>query len=61
MKHFKQLFPIHQAIKQLSNIMLYRPLIYYSAKEETLKRSYFVLHRRGDFVHTESSDYLTVL
>lgn len=31
------------------------------AKEEALRRGYFVLQRSGDLVHTESSDHLTVL
>ena len=31
------------------------------AKEEALRRGYFVLQRCGDLVHSESSDYLTVL
>ena len=31
------------------------------AKQEALRRGYFVLQRSGDLVHTESSDHLTVL
>ncbi len=59
MKHFKQLFPIYQAFKQYGAIATFH--INDDAKEEALRRGYFVLQRSGDLVHTESSDYLTVL
>jgi hypothetical protein len=59
MKHFKQLFPIYQAFKQYGAIAAFH--INDDAKEEALRRGYFVLQRSGDLVHTESSDYLTVL
>jgi hypothetical protein len=59
MKHFKQLFPIYRAYKQYGAIATFH--INDDAKEEALKRGYFVLQRSGDLVHTESSDHLTVL
>ena len=59
MKHFKQLFPIYQAFKQYGAIAAFH--INDDAKEEALRRGYFVLQRSGNLVHTESSDYLTVL
>ena len=59
MKHFKQLFPIYQAFKQYGAIAAFH--INDDAKEEALRRGYFVLQRSGDLVHTESSEYLTVL
>jgi len=59
MKHFKQLFPIYQAFKQYGAIAAFH--INDDAKEEALRRGYFVLQRCGDLVHTESSEYLTVL
>jgi hypothetical protein len=59
MKHFKQLFPIYQAFKQYGAIAAFH--INDEAKEEALRRGYFVLQRSGDLVHTESSDHLAVL
>lgn len=59
MKHFKQLFPIYQTFKQYGAIAAFH--INDDAKEEALRRGYFVLQRSGDLVHTESSDHLTVL
>jgi hypothetical protein len=59
MKHFKPLFPIYQAFKQYGAIAAFH--INDDAKEEALRRGYFVLQRSGDLVHTESSDHLTVL
>jgi hypothetical protein len=59
MKHFKQLFPIYKAFKQYGAIAAFH--INNDAKEEALRRGYFVLQRSGDLVHTESSNYLTVL
>ncbi|MDO9048430.1 MAG: hypothetical protein Q7U66_11940 [Methylobacter sp.] len=59
MKHFKQLFPIYRAFKQYGAIAAFH--INNDAKEEALRRGYFVLQRSGDLVHTESSDHLTVL
>ena len=59
MKHFKQLFPIYQAFKQYGAIAAFH--INDDAKEEALRRGYFVLQRSGDLVHTESSEHLTVL
>ena len=59
MRHFKRLFPIYQAFKQYGAIAAFH--INDDAKEEALKRGYFVLQRSGDLVHTESSDCLTVL
>ena len=59
MRHFKKLFPIYQAFKQYGAIAAFH--INDDAKEEALRRGYFVLQRSGDLVHTESSDYLTVL
>jgi hypothetical protein len=59
MRHFKQLFPIYQEFKQYGAIAAFH--INDDAKEEALRRGYFVLQRSGDLVHTESSDYLTVL
>jgi len=59
MKHFKQLFPIYQSFKQYGAIAAFH--INDDAKEEALRRGYFVLQRSGDLVHTESSEHLTVL
>ena len=59
MKHFKQLFPIYQAFKQYGAIAAFH--INDDAKEEALRRGYFVLQRSGDLVHTESGEHLTVL
>ncbi|SJM88962.1 conserved hypothetical protein [Crenothrix polyspora] len=59
MKHFKQLFPIYQNFKQYGAIASFH--INDDAKEEALKRGYFVLQRSGDVVHTESSEHLRVL
>lgn len=59
MRHFKQLFPIYQHYKQYGAIASFH--INDDAKEEALKRGYFVLQRSGDVVHTESGEYLTVL
>ena len=59
MKHFKQLFPIYQSFKQYGAIAAFH--INNDAKEEALRRGYFVLQRSGDLVHTESSEHLTVL
>jgi hypothetical protein len=59
MKHFKPLFPIYRAFKQYGAIAAFH--INDEAKEEALRRGYFVLQRTGDLVHTESSDYLKVL
>jgi predicted AAA+ superfamily ATPase len=59
MKNFKKLFPIYQAFKQYGAIAAFH--INDNAKEEALRRGYFVLQRSGDLVHTESSEHLTVL
>ena len=59
MKHFKQLFPIYQNFKQYGAIASFH--INDDAKEEALKRGYFVLQRSGDVVHTESGEHLRVL
>jgi hypothetical protein len=59
MRHFKQLFPIYQDYKQYGAIAAFH--INDDAKEEALKRGYFVLQRSGDLVHTESGEQLTVL
>ena len=59
MKNFKPLFPIYRAFKQYGAIAAFH--INDEAKEEALRRGYFVLQRTGDLVHTESSDYLKVL
>jgi Holliday junction resolvase-like predicted endonuclease len=59
MKHFKQLFPIYQSYKQYGAIAAFH--INDDAKQEALRRGYFVLQRSGDLVHTESSEHLTVL
>ena len=59
MRHFKKLFPIYQAFKQYGAIAAFH--INDDAKEEALRRGYFVLQRSGDLIHTESSDHLTVL
>ena len=59
MKHFKQLFPIYQSFKQYGAIAAFH--INDDAKNEALRRGYFVLQRSGDLVHTESSEHLTVL
>ena len=59
MKNFKKLFPIYQAFKQYGAIAAFH--INDDAKQEALRRGYFVLQRSGDLVHTESSDHLTVL
>ncbi len=58
MKHFKQLFPIYQSFKQYGAIAAFH--INDDAKEEALRRGYFVLQRSGDLVHTESGEHLTV-
>ena len=59
MKNFKKLFPIYQAFKQYGAIAAFH--INDDAKQEALRRGYFVLQRSGDLVHTDSSDHLTVL
>ncbi|UOA08562.1 hypothetical protein [Methylobacter sp. S3L5C] len=59
MKNFKKLFPIYQAFKQYGAIAAFH--INDDAKEEALRRGYFVLQRSGDLVHTESGEHLTVL
>jgi Holliday junction resolvase-like predicted endonuclease len=59
MRNFKKLFPIYQAFKQYGAIAAFH--INDDAKQEALKRGYFVLQRSVDLVHTESSDHLTVL
>jgi len=59
MKHFKQLFPIYQSFKQYGAIAAFH--INDDAKQEALRRGYFVLQRSGDLVHTEISEHLTVL
>jgi hypothetical protein len=59
MRNFKKLFPIYQAFKQYGAIAAFH--INDDAKQEALKRGYFVLQRSGDLVHTESGDHLTVL
>ena len=59
MRNFKKLFPIYQAFKQYGAIAAFH--INDDAKQEALRRGYFVLQRSGDLVHTESSDHLTVL
>lgn len=59
MRHFKQLFPLYKDYKQYGAIASFH--INDAAKEEALKRGYFVLQRRGDVVHTEASKSLTVL
>ncbi|MDZ4155035.1 MAG: hypothetical protein U1E09_00660 [Methylococcales bacterium] len=48
-----------QAFKQYGAIAAFH--INDEAKEEALRRGYFVLQRSGDLVHTESSEHLTVL
>ncbi len=53
MKHFKRLFPIYQAFKQYGAIAAFH--INDDAKEEALRRGYFVLQRSGDLVHTEAA------
>ncbi len=59
MKNFKKLFPIYQAFKQYGAIAAFH--INDDAKEEALRRGYFVLQRSGDLVHTESGEHLTIL
>ena len=59
MKNFKKLFPIYQNYKQYGAIASFH--INDDAKEEALRRGYFVLQRSGDLVHTESGEQLTVL
>ena len=59
MRNFKKLFPIYQAFKKYGAIAAFH--INDDAKQEALRRGYFVLQRSGDLVHTESSDHLTVL
>ena len=59
MTNFKKLFPIYQHYKQYGAIATFH--INDAAKQEALKRGYFVLQRSGDLVHTESSDNLKVL
>ena len=59
MRNFKQLFPWFKDYKQYGAIASFH--INDDAKKEALSRGYFVLQRSGDLVHTESSDYLTVL
>lgn len=59
MVNFKKLFPIYQHYKQYGAIAGFH--INDEAKDEALKRGYFVLQRSGDLVHTDSSDHLTVL
>jgi hypothetical protein len=45
--------------KQYGAIAAY--LVNDDAKREALRRSYFMMQRSGDLVHTESGEYLTVL
>ncbi|MEI6705515.1 MAG: hypothetical protein WCK96_00095 [Methylococcales bacterium] len=59
MRHFKQLFPLYQHFKQYGAIAAFH--INDDAKEEALRRGYFVLQRSGELIHTESSEHLTVL
>ncbi len=59
MKFFKQLFPIYKNYKQYGAIASFH--INDDAKQEALRRGYFVLQRSGDLIHTESGDPLTVL
>ncbi|MSP27391.1 MAG: hypothetical protein EXR80_02845 [Methylococcales bacterium] len=58
-RHFKQLFPLYQHFKQYGAIAAFH--INDDAKEDALRRGYFVLQRSGELIHTESSEYLTVL
>ncbi|MFI3189305.1 hypothetical protein BCS42_00200 [Crenothrix sp. D3] len=59
MRHFKQLFPLYQHFKQYGAIAAFH--INDDAKEDALRRGYFVLQRSGELIHTESSEHLTVL
>ncbi len=59
MRNFKPLFPWFKDYRVYGAIATFH--INDDAKEEALRRGYFVLQRSGDLVHTESSDYLTVL
>lgn len=59
MANFKKLFPFYQNYRQYGAIAGFH--INDEAKDEALKRGYFVLQRSGDLVHTDSSDHLTVM
>lgn len=59
MRHFKQLFPVYKNYRQYGAIASFH--INDEAKEEALRRGYFVLQRSGDVVHAESGEHLTIL
>jgi hypothetical protein len=59
MSNFKKLFPLYQNCKQYGAIASFH--INEDAKKEALRRGYFVLQRKGDLVHTESGEHLTIL
>jgi len=59
MKNFKALFPIYKNYKQYGAIASFH--INDNAKQEAIRRGYFVLQRSGDVIHTDSGDHLTVM
>jgi hypothetical protein len=59
MRNFKQLFPWFKDYKQYGAIASFH--INDDAKQEALRRGYFVLQRSGDLIHTDSSEQLMVL
>jgi hypothetical protein len=59
MRNFKALFPIYQHFKQYGAIASFH--IHEDAKKEALERGYFVLQRRGELIHAENGEHLTVL
>ena len=59
MRNFKPLFPWFKDYRVYGAIAAFH--INDDAKEEALRRGYFVLQRSGDLVHTESGEHLTVL
>jgi len=59
MENFKKLFPIYQNYKLYGALASFH--INDNAKEEALKRGYFVLQRSGDIIHSECGGHLKVL
>ncbi len=59
MRNFKKLFPVYEKYKLYGAIASFH--IYDEAKNEALKRGFFVLQRSGKVVHTECGQDLLVL
>jgi predicted AAA+ superfamily ATPase len=59
MRNFKKLFPVYENYKLYGAIASFH--IYEEAKQEALKRGFFVLQRSGKVVHTECGENLRVM